>query len=86
MNKNPKKLLLFSVVIMIFLNHYLKNHTTSINDNFRTAIEITIALASIAFFIFSLRQDKENARKKLILAGIYVAITIMITFFFLFRI
>lgn len=84
MQKNPKKFLLLSVVVMIFLNQYLKNHT-AINDNIRTAIEIIMALASIALFVFSLKQDKENAKKKLILAGIYVAITLLITFFFLNR-
>jgi Ca2+/Na+ antiporter len=65
-------------------NSFLKNTTFNISENIKTTITVTLAIVSTVLLLFSLRQDKENAKKKLVLAGVYVLITLVISFFFLY--
>lgn len=85
MKINSKQILSLSVILIIAVNSYFKRTTNNLNDNLRTAIDIIMAVASIILFIIIIRQDKENAKKKIILASIFVLFTLMISFYFLTR-
>jgi Ca2+/H+ antiporter len=85
MKINSKQILSLSVIVIIAVNSYFKRTTHYISDNLRTTIDIILAVASIILFTFIIRQDKENAKKKIILASIYVLFTLLISFYFLAR-
>ena len=79
MKINYKKLLPLHIFIIIALN------STS-NNNLRISVLVTMFVASIILFLLTLAQDKENAKKKIVVLGTYVLITLMITYFFLNRV
>ena len=79
MKINYKKLFPLQIFLIIALN------STS-NSNLRIAVLVTLFVASIILFLLSLRQDKENAKKKIVVLGTFVLITIMITYFYLNRV
>ena len=85
MKINSKQTLFLSVIVIIAVNSYFKRTTHNISDNIRTTIDVILAVESIILFIFIIRQDKENAKKKIILASIYVLFTLLISFYFLTR-
>lgn len=78
MKINYKQLLLLSAVAMIAVNSYLKNTIHNINDKNRPAIDILLAFASASLFLISVRKDKENEKKKIVLAGLILIFTMII--------
>ena len=86
MKINFKQIILLQLIIIFAVNSYFNNSSHNVNYKVKIVVYIALFITSLILFLFSIRQDKENAKKKLILAGAFVLISLMITYFYLNRV